>query len=401
MDDMFEESEEQDDLYELPTGGSPLSSTLLSRAKQVSPKRQDVIQKRDALLNAYKLLASQQQYRPMPVNDYPGWIRSSALLSGSTDPTARAFGGAGMAEAKAMLDQLERGQSADVESAKTQAGAAGLDLGFLDQDEKTSLNYLTQARREQTANADLALKLALLQSKLAPTTAKTDPTAAAASLGVPTYNGPDPYDGLDKTGQRQLRMNFEKELEKKKEALDTLSANAQDVQRLLDLNEKVKDDTVSTGKIRGAAKSYFDADFAEIDSIASKLAPKMREPGSGASSDLDVRMFRMANPGVDKPYETNKNIGTAYLQNIKLQQDKVDFMENYLAANGHLRGAQAEWRKYVNANPIFDPASKGEDYRLNPNRADWKDYFGKMSKKGAKLPPYWEYMSEEQKAKFK
>lgn len=84
-------------------------------------------------------------------------------------------------------------------------------------------------------------------------------------------------------------------------------------------------------------------------------------------------------------------------------------MENYLSANGHLRGANQAWKRYLNDNPIFDPIADTKTFKLNENRMSWQDYFSggdimssetKTRKTKSQKPEYYEYMTPEEKALF-
>lgn len=130
----------------------------------------------------------------------------------------------------------------------------------------------------------------------------------------------------------------------------------------------------------------FDPELADMMQASAFMVPKMREPGSGATSDFDAKMFEKATIGREKPTETNMRI----IQARKAAADnviaKADFLEAFRADNGHLRGAEAQWRKYLNANPIFDPKSTKEP-TLNQNRRDWREYFGGSGEQGSNAIP--------------
>lgn len=119
----------------------------------------------------------------------------------------------------------------------------------------------------------------------------------------------------------------------------------------------------------------FDPESAEMMSATAALTPTMREPGSGAASDADMRLFERATVRRGIPTETNKRIIAARKTAAQNMIDKVDFMEAYRADNGHVRGAETAWNRYLSANPIFaqdDP----DALELNPNRKSWKEFFG-------------------------
>lgn len=178
-----------------------------------------------------------------------------------------------------------------------------------------------------------------------------------------------------------------KEVEKDLDAARTESANAEAAARFLELNKQIStggiDDRLGVSRW---AQSMRPA-YAEMEAITARLAPNMRPPGSGSSSDFDGRQFERATVGVDKPRETNENIAKALIMRARNQQDYADFRTTYLEQNGTLQGADRYWKQYVNANPIFDPKKPGS-FELNKSRADWRQHFasGGQQQKGGAAP---------------
>ena len=190
-------------------------------------------------------------------------------------------------------------------------------------------------------------------------------------LPIPTI---DPYKGLTRPSQERLRLQHQKDVEKVRTGLEPVVSAAraatQDVKRFLELNEQAPD---STGALVGQLPSYKDA-AKEMDTIAARLAPKMREPGSGATSDFDAKQFEKGTLSTKNDLAVNQNIGAGMLAAQQLTMDRASFMQDYGDAFGHLKGAESAWRNYVNANPIFDPEKEGT-YTLNKGRKSYQDYF--------------------------
>lgn len=380
-----------------------------NEAKQISPDRAKILAKRDALINAYKTLIQAQSQKELPIRNLPEWSGSVYALASSNNPNDRMIAAGDIGKLQTMLKERELLENSQRNQAKTALEMSAQDLGFLEKDQAARMDLLKQASLDDYRSDQGKIRLMMLMNKMKPDSTLTPDPANAPALGVPVYSGPNPYEGLDRTGQRQLRMNFEKDLEKIQDEADKGSEDIQDIERFLQLNESVKNDKLGTGRGTGWLKTFTDADFQEMDSISSRLVPKMREPGSGSSSDLDVKMFRAGMIGVNKLYEANKNIGTALLISRKLKQEKSQFMENYLSANGHLRGANQAWKRYLNDNPIFDPIADTKTFKLNENRMSWQDYFSggdimssetKTRKTKSQKPEYYEYMTPEEKALF-
>jgi hypothetical protein len=123
-----------------------------------------------------------------------------------------------------------------------------------------------------------------------------------------------------------------------------------------------------------------------MEAITAKLAPAMRVPGSGHTSDYDIKQFERATVGVDKPTAANKNIAAAIIAQAQQTQDYADFRNSYLEQNGTLVGSDRYWKEYANKNPIFDPKGKAGSFMLNAGRKPWKDYFAANAGGAAAAP---------------
>ena len=143
------------------------------------------------------------------------------------------------------------------------------------------------------------------------------------------------------------------------------------------MNNKIKTGGVADKFSVGRAVQSLGSDYAELEAITAKLVPGMREPGSGATSDLDVRMFERATVGVDKPKEANEAIATGLIARANNAQDYALFRQTYLEQNGTLQGSDRYWKGYVDKNPIFDPTSKTP--KINSARKSWREHFAGSS----------------------
>lgn len=149
----------------------------------------------------------------------------------------------------------------------------------------------------------------------------------------------------------------------------------QALDRFVALNEK--NATGGLYKIPGsqAVGTAFDSELSEMKSLQDLMTPQMRQGMPGAASDRDVAMFRGATVGLDKPKEANQNIATGLKAAHQNTIDRFNFMSEYIAAKGHDRGSETEWKRYLNANPIFDPSAPKGSYKLNEKRADYQTWF--------------------------
>lgn len=202
-------------------------------------------------------------------------------------------------------------------------------------------------------------------------------SSGAPVLGVPApkvlpwANQTLPKDANKVKAQEQTRGA--KEIEKDIDAAIKAEANAAEAKRFVALNKNTGTGGVvdKLGVTRWA--QGMGNDYSEMEAITARLAPQGREPGSGSSSDLDVKMFERATVGVDKPSKTNANIAAALDVKAKQARDYAEFRQTYLEQNGTLQGADRHWKDYVNKNPIF--AKESESFDLNPRRQTWVEHF--------------------------
>ena len=114
--------------------------------------------------------------------------------------------------------------------------------------------------------------------------------------------------------------------------------------------------------------------------ISNFIAPSLRVPGSGSSSDFDAKQFLKSTVTTANDYAVNRNIGLGYIKAKENQRDYLDFRREYLEARGTLEGAGRYWKNYLEANKIFkEPTGKQAkdvaNVQLNPNRMNWRDWF--------------------------
>jgi hypothetical protein len=88
----------------------------------------------------------------------------------------------------------------------------------------------------------------------------------------------------------------------------------------------------------------FDPNFAAMDAITARVAPTMRPPGSGASSDKDVKMFRSAFPNVDALGPANVQSRDRYRSEAAQKRAYADFADQFFARNGTMLGVDKAWQ---------------------------------------------------------
>lgn len=205
-------------------------------------------------------------------------------------------------------------------------------------------------------------------------------TNGAPTVPVPSIN---PYEGLPPKVQDDVAKDVFKRavqsFEKDEEAL----AGLRQTMALFDQFESLMERQQTGGFLRrlplaGSIEGSFDPEIQEMQAIADRVTPLMRQGMPGAASDRDVRMFRGAAPGPDKLPEVNRALIQAHRMQVQNATDRLAFRQEYLAQNKTLNGADEQWNNYLNANRIFsneDPDAP----KLNPKRRTWREYFSGKS----------------------
>ncbi len=196
----------------------------------------------------------------------------------------------------------------------------------------------------------------------------------ADKLGVPVADS-DPYASLTdpkavNSFKQKLYTESNKRLADVADAAASADSMAQDAKRFLELQKGV---SVLQGPFVGRLPAVT-ADTQEMDAITAKITPQMRQPGSGATSDFDANMFKQSTVSREKSDTANEAIATGVVARAQMLRDREQFMRDYLSVNGHLDGADRQWKRYADKNPIFDPASPNVP-KINERRASYQDFF--------------------------
>jgi len=257
----------------------------------------------------------------------------------------------------------------------------GLDLQQTGQQQQLQIAQMNDARvrSEGAANRAVTMRGQNMVDARSQTAEPQEPNgddrrALSAQLGVPVAEA-DPWRGMSQKGkeasQRSVRTAADKRIGEMEQAAADAAAMQQDVARFLELQGA--GGITAQGPVMGRTPAL-SAQAQEMDAIADRLTPKMREPGSGATSDFDAKMFRSATVGRTKQPEANAAIAEAVKARAQLLQDRAQFMRDYITVNGHLDGAERQWRSYLEANPIFDRRSTTPT--INPSRSSYRQFFG-------------------------
>jgi hypothetical protein len=110
----------------------------------------------------------------------------------------------------------------------------------------------------------------------------------------------------------------------------------------------------------------------EMRAITNKIAPTLRQAGSGAMSDKDLETFKTSIPNVGATGPTNQAIGARLRAGSMRERDYAAFMDEFARANGTTFGAQEKWDEYKTMHPLYDPKSG----TVRSNVPSWRQYFG-------------------------
>jgi hypothetical protein len=205
----------------------------------------------------------------------------------------------------------------------------------------------------------------------------------AVDVGVP-IDPKNAYVGLNKIEAAKKR---EKDLEESgKYIRDKISPftsgiddDIRDLQRALKLNSEISTGyTYGVGLGIGELAKLTSGDRAKInefDSLAALAAKQNRIPGDSNVSNLDVKMMQLGTFSSDKEPSTNETLIKFKLAQRERDKEYNTYMANYAAVNGAITPyAEAQWRKYLDANPITTRDEKGR-VSINPNRMTYQQYF--------------------------
>lgn len=220
----------------------------------------------------------------------------------------------------------------------------------------------------------------------APQVSLSPEQAQQQGLPPPPANSPYANPNLSSRGRSALvsaqQKAWDKRVADNGEAVKSASTLITDMERFRYLNSQTETGGVPGSPIGSAVRSLYDSNVKEMNSIRDRITPSLRQPGSGATSDFDAKMFQGGTVGIDKPKQVNDNIATATIEGGKNLISKAQFEQTYFDAYQHTGGMEAAWQKYLNDNPIFDPKAPPGSYKLNDGRVDWQTYF----RNGGKVP---------------
>ena len=192
--------------------------------------------------------------------------------------------------------------------------------------------------------------------------------------------GPQWASDLSRKDQAEIKMRMYQEGRKRLADLQHDIANGGAV--LNDLNEfgRLNRDN-STGSVwqqlTPDKQMFRTPGSMEMTAIQSRLAPAMRAPGSGSSSDRDVSLFLKSLPNTENYGNVNKGIREDFDRNYKLAIEKSNAMAAHLNEAGNLLGFDAQWAQRktpTQPNVIGEPPTAPNQahiraLKMSPNQA--------------------------------
>jgi len=296
-------------------------------------------------------------------------------------------------------------------SAKGPGAAAASPFGKIAADEglsRDSPEYI--ARVHELAQADLADKKARAGTDAAPVNPE-EKLDYATQMGVPA-DVPTPWSGKSTKTATSMQEAAAKDAQKRFDAYPAADAQTQAGLRAIDefqaLNAQTHTGPELAPKTLGGVHvglhgvgadaghgegwnvnplswfASFKPNIQRMDKLSSQLTSlAIPEKGFGRVTNMDMGIFQKGMLGTDKDKQTNDAIAQALKVRLQNDLDRHEFEQNFYQVHGHTNGAEAAWNKYLNDNPIFDPASaKTTHPQLNPNRQSYRDYFAHHNQKG-------------------
>lgn len=185
----------------------------------------------------------------------------------------------------------------------------------------------------------------------------------AGGNGLVNINMNNPF---DKKRLETRAKNMDENIANSQSLIDTYNK----AEALLNKNSF---DTGGISDILAPITTRYNKDAADFQAEVNKIVPTMRPAGSGSTSDRDMAIFEKATFGFDKPKQTNLNIikGRRAVEENNIAKEEL-LAEYVTSGMGTLSDFDKEWRRYLNANPIF---GDDEGNTLNKNRVSAYDWF--------------------------
>lgn len=163
-----------------------------------------------------------------------------------------------------------------------------------------------------------------------------------------------PQQGGGNNKIRRLSSQDQTYLSEQRTAAQQAADAERAAQRFLELNQQ--QGTGQIFSVPGISEIYgaFSPKMSEMEALTNRMAPALRQPGSGAMSDKDVAMFKKSIPNPNFPGPTNQRLAQSITQSAQRQRNYVAFLDKWAAENGTLIGAQEAWDR-IQRQPAARP----------------------------------------------
>lgn len=140
---------------------------------------------------------------------------------------------------------------------------------------------------------------------------------------------------------------------------------ATQAERFLDINKHVP-----TGGLAGApvigewvrqARGAMDPDFAQMESINAGVAPGMRPPGSGSTSNKDMALYAKGFTNTQVPYESNRETYDRLHADSDKNAAHAAFVDKWAQTRGTLEGAEPAFLQYWAQKSAANPGQALKD----------------------------------------
>ncbi len=147
------------------------------------------------------------------------------------------------------------------------------------------------------------------------------------------------------TGQpRRLSSTDADFLRDQRDAANAAEGAARAADQFLDINRRQPTGGIQRSlPLATQIESTWNPDIAALQALNNRMAPGLRQPGSGAMSDKDLSIFQRSIPNPDFPGPTNELLAGTIRFNANRQSAYITFLENWAERNGNLMGAQEAW----------------------------------------------------------
>lgn len=203
--------------------------------------------------------------------------------------------------------------------------------------------------------------------------------------GQANMNVNNPYAGTPKGQMMEFENNLSEQKEIGKESrkkLDEIKSKGLDASERIGiydvLNDLLTDQYQGIGaeglhKVGGFFGNKGSENALSADGILKKDFEIARAKMLGANpSNMDMKILRAANPSLDKPAATNRNILNAYRAVDERNARYAEAAQEWVNKGGKLEDFETRWQKYIKAYPVLKKSDNRELEINQDNLDNWK-----------------------------